>query len=231
MALIAGYRGLRLIEAMSLIAVPFLFNLLMTTGADWHMAELGAIATPHANLPFPVQVAIGRALALWLVGEAMLTILSLISVNGFRVRRAHGLFALSGAAAAATPLIANAAQMVPQPFLAIFFSSVCAALAQAGLWAIVYLLTGITLDWLGGRPPRFEAAWEHWRTGFVKGAIYGALFMGFILVAALILRAPGAPTILDRAAFLIGPIGGALAFPLAQTIMGSADGRRHSSAG
>ena len=28
MALIAGYRGLRLVEAMSLIAVPFLFNLL-----------------------------------------------------------------------------------------------------------------------------------------------------------------------------------------------------------
>ena len=29
MALIAGFRGLRLIEALSLIAVPFLFNLLM----------------------------------------------------------------------------------------------------------------------------------------------------------------------------------------------------------
>ena len=42
MALIAGYRGLRLVEAMSLIAVPFLFNLLLTIGADWHMAEIGA---------------------------------------------------------------------------------------------------------------------------------------------------------------------------------------------
>ena len=112
--------------------------------------------------------------------------ISLVSVNRLpRSARTHGLFALSGALAAATPLIANAAQMVAQPFLAIFFSSLCAALAQAGLWAIVYLLTGIVLDWLGGRPPRFEAAWEHWRTGFVKGAIYGALFMGFILVAAL----------------------------------------------
>ena len=41
------------------------------------------------------------------------------------------------------------------------------------------LLTGVVLDWLAGRPPRFETAWDHWRTGFVKGAIYGALFMGF----------------------------------------------------
>ncbi len=225
MALIAGYRGLRLIEAMSLIAVPFLFNLLLTVGADWHMAEVGANVTGHANLPFPAQVVIGRALVLWFIGEAMLTILTLISVNRLlRSARTHGLFALSGALAATTPLIANAAQMVAQPFLAIFFSSVCAALAQGGLWAIVYLFTGITLDWLGARPPRFETAWEHWRNGFVKGAIYGALFMAFILVAALILRAPGAVTILDRAALLSGPIAGALVFPLAQTIMGSADG-------
>ena len=43
MALIAGFRGLRLIEALSLIAVPFLFNLLLTVGADWHMAEIGAL--------------------------------------------------------------------------------------------------------------------------------------------------------------------------------------------
>ena len=62
------------------------------------------------------------------------------------------MFALSGAIAAATPLIANAAQLVAEPFLAIFVSSVCAALAQAGLWAIVYLLTGI-ISGLAWRPP------------------------------------------------------------------------------
>jgi len=225
MALISGFRGLRLIEASSLIAVPFLFNLLMTIGADWHMAELGWIASAGSSLPFPAEVAIGRALTLWFVGEAMLTMIELVSVNRLpNSTRIHGLFALSGAVAALTPLIANAAQIVGQPFLAILFSSLCAALAQGGLWAIVYLLTGVVLDWLGGRPPRFAVAWEHWRTGFVKGAIYGALFIGFILVAALILRAPGATAVLGGGSLLIGPIGGALAFPLAQTIMGSADG-------
>ena len=153
MALIAGYRGLRLIEAMSLIAVPFLFNLLLTIGADWHMADLGALATAHVDLPFPVQVAIGRALALWFIGEMMLTLINLISVNRLpRSARTHGLFALSGVVAALTPLIANAAQLVAQPFLAIFFSSFCAALAQAGLWAIVYLLTGDHAR-LARRPP------------------------------------------------------------------------------
>ena len=131
MALISGFRGLRLIEAVSLIAVPFLFNLLLATGADWHMAELGGAVTAHSSLPFAAEVAIGRAFTLWFVGEAMLTILSLISVNRLpRAARTHALFAVSGAFAAATPLIANAAQMVAQPFLAVFFSSACAALAK-----------------------------------------------------------------------------------------------------
>src|SRR5271170_3358705 len=135
MAMIGGFRGLRLIEALSLIAVPFLFNLLLTVGADWHMAELGETATARANLPFPAQVAVGRALTLWFVGEAMLTLINLISINRLpRSARIHALFALSGAVAAATPLFANAAQWVVQPVLAIIFSSVCAALAQAGLW-------------------------------------------------------------------------------------------------
>ncbi|HWY84903.1 MAG TPA: glycosyl transferase family 36 [Roseiarcus sp.] len=225
LALIGGFRGLRLIEALSLIAVPFLFNLLLAIGADWHMAELGAAVTAQATLPFPLQVAIGRALTLWFIGEAILILINLISVNLLpRSVRTHALFAVSGGVAAATPLFANAAQWVTQPFLAIIFSSLCSALAQAGLWAIVYLLTGVALDWLAGRPPRFEVVWEHWRTGFIKGAIYGALFIGLILIAALILSAPGAGAFLDRLALLIGPLIGALLFPLGQTIVGSADG-------
>ena len=225
MGLIGGSRGLRLIEALSLIAVPFLFNLLLTVGADWHMAEIGGFVTGHAALPFPVQVAIGRALTLWFIGEAMRILITLVSVNRLPLSaRRHVVYALSGAAAAASPLVANAAQLVTQPFLAIFVSSICAALAQAGLWAIVYLLTGICLDWLGGRPPRFSLSWNHWKTGFVKGAIYGGLFMGFILIAAFILRAPGAASFLTRYSLGVGAVAGAVLFPLGMTVIGSADG-------
>src|SRR5260370_1707905 len=45
MALIGGFRGLRLIEAFSLIALPFLFNLLLVVGPDSHLAEIGALVT------------------------------------------------------------------------------------------------------------------------------------------------------------------------------------------
>ena len=176
-------------------------------------------------LPFPVQVAIGRAITLWLLGEAMLALIVAVSLNRPpRSLRVMGLFALSGAFAAVTPLIANAAQLVTQPLLAIVFSSLCAALAQGGLWAIVYLMTGVALDWLAGRPPRWDAAWDHWRTGVVKGAIYGALFIGFILIAAFVLRIPGAPAFFSAFALGVGPVLGAALFPLAMTVVGSADG-------
>ena len=225
LALIGGYRGLRLVEARSLIATPFLFNLLVILAADWHMAEIGTVVTAHANLPFPAQVAIGRALTLFFLGESMLTLICFVSVDRPPLsRRTHVIYAASAIFAAATPLIANAAQLVPQPVLAIVFSSACAALAQGGLWAIVYLMTGVALDWLAGRPPRFDAVRNHWRTGFIKGAIYGALFMGFILIAATILRLPAAGANLSRYALLTGPLLGALLFPLGATIVGSADG-------
>ncbi len=225
MALIAGYRGLRIVEAVSLIVVPFLFNILVVIGADWHMAEIGAAATGHAALSFPIQVAIGRAITLWLLGEAMLVLITAVSLERPpRSLRVMALFALCGAWAAATPLFANAAQLVTQPLLAIVFSAACAALAQGGLWAIVYLLTGVLLDWLAGRPPRWDAAWDHWRTGAVKGAIYGGLFIGFVLIAAFVLRLPGAPWALGFFAPIVFPVLGAALFPLAMTVVGSADG-------
>ena len=197
MALIGGARGLRLIEAVSLIAVPFLFNLLLTVGADWHMAEIGGFVTDHAALPFPAQVAIGRALTLWFIGEAMLILITLVSVNRLPLSaRRHVVYALSGAAAAATPLIANAAQLVTQPFLAIFVSSTLRRACPGGPLGN-RLSYDRHLPRLARRPPAAlrRLGWNHWRTGFVKGAIYGALFMGFILIAALVLRAPGAGAI------------------------------------
>ncbi len=225
MGLIGGFRGLRLVEAVSLIAVPFLFNLLVIIGADWHMAEIGALVTAHAPLPFAFQVVVGRALTLWFLGEAMLTLISLVSVNRLPASaRTHALFAVSGAFAAATPLFANAAELVTQPLAAIVFSALCAALAQGGLWAIVYLMTGVALDWLAGRPPQFNSIWVHWRTGLIKGAIYGALFIGFIRIAALVLLAPGAGPMLSAYSLVAGPLFGALLFPLAMTVVGSADG-------
>ena len=74
------------------------------------------------------------------------------------------------------------------------------------------------LDWLGGRPPRFDALWGHWRTGFDQGrdlwrAVHGP---------HPDCRADSAPArrrsaSLSGFALIAGPLLGAFLFPLAAT--------------
>ena len=224
-ALIGAHRAPRPIEAIGLVAIPFLFKLCITLGADWHMAELGALATAGVAAPFQAQVFVGRALVLFFISEIGLEILSLIGVGRLaRTPRLHGLVLAIAALGALTPLLANFAQSVAAPVAAIGFSALFAALAQAGLWGLVYFATGLALDALTARPPSFVSVYDHWRTGFVKGAIYGGMFMLVVLAVAAPLRDPGFVAFARGYAHLLAPIAGALAFPFAQTLVGSADG-------
>ncbi|MGO8834061.1 MAG: GH36-type glycosyl hydrolase domain-containing protein [Roseiarcus sp.] len=224
-ALLTRYRPLLVAEALGLIAIPFLFNLIVTLGADWHMRELGALLSPDVPRSFQGQVAVGRAAVLLFAAEAMGQTYSIIGTGRLkRSPRLHALAVLSAAFGALTPLIANLAQGVSQPLLAIPVSTVIAALAQSALWTIVYVMTGMTLDLINGRPPNFRGAYGHWRTGAVKGAIYGGVFMFLVLVLAAPLREPAFVALAKANAMLLAPIGGALAYPLAQTLVGSADG-------
>jgi cyclic beta-1,2-glucan synthetase len=223
-ALLSRYRGLRPIEALGLIAIPFLFNLVMVLGADWHMQELGAWLSPDVPRAFQGQVFIGRMALLFVVAEALLLGYSTIATGrATGDLKLHALMLLAATLAALTPLVANLAQSVGEPFLAIAASAILAALAQAPLWGIVYVFTGLTLDLIGGRPPTFRAAYDHWRTGFVKGAIYGGTFMFLLLAMAFPLRDPAFVAFARDHAVLLSPLLG-LAYPLIQTIVGSADG-------
>jgi len=223
-ALLSRYRGLRPIEALGLIALPFLFNLVMVLGADWHMQELGALLSPDVPRSFQGQVFVGRMAILVGIGEAMLLAFSTIGTGRpTRDLRLHALMLPVGALAALSPLIANLAQSVSEPVLAIAVSTILAALAQAGLWTIVYVMTGLALDLIGGRPPTFRAAYDHGRVGFIKGAIYGGAFMFLLLVVALPLREPAFVAFVKAYAIPLSPLLG-LAYPLIQTIVGSADG-------
>ncbi len=64
-ALGSAHRALRFVEALGLIVLPFIFNLLVALGADWHMAEIAKLLPPLAPLDFRYQVLIGRAVALF----------------------------------------------------------------------------------------------------------------------------------------------------------------------
>ncbi|MGD1037892.1 MAG: glycosyl transferase family 36 [Roseiarcus sp.] len=224
-ALIEADRALRPIETIGLVAIPFLLNLVVTLGADWHMAELGALATAGVAAPFQAQVFVGRALVLFFASEIGLEILSLTLVGRLaRTPKLHGLLLAIAAFGALTPLLANFAQSVAAPVAAIGFSALFAALAQAGLWGLVYFITGLALDALSARPPSFVSAFGNWRSGLVRGAIYGGMFMFIVLAVAAPLRNPDVVAFVKGYAHLAAPLVGAIAFPLAKTLVGSADG-------
>jgi cyclic beta-1,2-glucan synthetase len=189
------------------------------------MAELGALLSPDVPHSFQGQVAVGRAVVLFFCAEVMVQIYFFVGTGRLkRSPKLHALALLSAALGALSPLIANFAQTVTQPVLAIVVSTVVAALAQAALWSIVYVMTGMTLDLMNGRPPTFRETYGHWRTGATKGAIYGGVFMFLMLALAAPLREPAFVAFLKSHALLLAPLAGALAYPLAQTLVGSADG-------
>ena len=214
-ALASRHRALRIVEAVALILTPLMFNAVVVLGADWHMAEIAKLFPPFANIAFPTQVCIGRTLTLFLLAELGLALLSLMELNRLqRDARIHVLLFVSAAIGALTPLIANAAQAVAAPVVLIFVGAVAAALAQAGLWAVVYIATGLLLDAFAGRPASFLAVSGHWKTGFVKGAIYGGMFMAVVLVGASLLEIPGAVDTLKSHVWLAGALGRRARLPL-----------------
>ena len=224
-ALLSARRPLRAVEAIGLICIPFAFNLLITMGADWHMGEIGSFLTPGFNIPFPYKVVIGRAVVLFGVGELFLEVLAVIGAARLETNlRLHVILLVAAALGAATPMLANTAQWAVDPLAAVVVGSALAAAAQACLWSLVYIVTGLALDMMGGRPPSLTTAWGHWRAGFVKGAIYGGVFMAIILAAAALLKAPGALPFIKSQGLATGLIAGAALWPLGQTIVGSADG-------
>src|SRR5271154_4094413 len=190
-ALIGAWRPPRPIEAIGLVAIPFLFKIVISLGADWHMAELGALATGGLVTSFAAKVFIGRVIILFCISEVGLEILSLVVIGRLlRTAKLHGLMVVIAALGALSPLLANFAEVVAQPVAAIAFGAFFAALAQAGLWGLVYFATGIALDALNKKPPTFASVSRQWREGLTKGAIYGGVFMFIVLAAAAPLRDP-----------------------------------------
>jgi cyclic beta-1,2-glucan synthetase len=98
-----------------------------------------------------------------------------------------------------------------------------AAAAQAGLWAQVFLVTGVALDALKGRRPTRYAAGGHLTSGITKGAVNGGLFL-LLQGAAMLAALSGTVALWQAAPLLTATLVGALLFPLARTLVESFDG-------
>ena len=158
-ALASRHRALSLVEAIALILTPLMFNAVILLGADWHMAEIAKLFPPFANIAFPTQVLHRPHADVVLARRAQVrpALAEWSSIGCSATREFIFLLFVSAAIGALTPLIANAAQAVAAPIVLIIVGAVAAALAQAGLWAVVYIATGLLLDGFAGRPASFLA--------------------------------------------------------------------------
>jgi cyclic beta-1,2-glucan synthetase len=224
-ALAWGNRTLSLGERIGIILLPLAFNLVLALGSAELMRELGD-RLAHGAIGDIGSIALGRMTLIFVLEEVLIGILLVTMVGRWLGDlRLHLLLAGAAIHAALTPWIADLpARLSQQPHgLQVAASIGCAAAAQAGLWAIVFLLTGSLIDSLLGKPPIYFAAVKHWTSGLVKGAIYGGLFMLIVLVLATSLRAEDLLAWGGHHLLLSAALAGGLLFPLVATIVASAD--------
>jgi cyclic beta-1,2-glucan synthetase len=226
-AMLWANRHLALLERVAIVLMPFAFSLVLALGATPLMHQIGSIALFGLSLPDALVIALGRALLLFVLGETLIALL-VATMTGRLLRdtRFHLLLVLSTAHAALTPIIADLPSQWtgPDAELSKFISAVaCAALAQAGLWALVFLATGMLIDALLGKPPTYPAGRKHWQSGLVKGSIYGGLFIFILLAARAVIVNPELAQFFMHYPLLSAALAGALLYPLASTIVASAD--------
>jgi cyclic beta-1,2-glucan synthetase len=183
-----------------------------------------ALGLPDAVLPAMV-----RAGALIAIVEVLLLGIGLAMdrrwTRGFRL---HGVVVLGALLAALTPVLADFGthRAIAEAPIALQWLPVVAtaAISQAGLWAITFLVTGLFLDALRGRRPTAAFSIEHWHAGLTRGAIYGGVFMLVIHVTAMFLAQPVLVDALVAHPLIGSALLGALVFPLGKTILESFDG-------
>jgi cyclic beta-1,2-glucan synthetase len=210
---------------MALVVLPFVFNLLLALGSP--LLERAAFSL-GGEFGLPLARVVLRGAILFVVNEAV--VYGACIAMGRRLapdRRLHLVLLLAAYAAAATPPIAEAGSLA---WLAHFYAiprilgaSLAAALAQAGLWAEVYLVTGVLGDILHDSPPVARRLYGYWRSGAGKGAVYGGVFVALILSIQAFVSAPEAVSLFLASGLVGAALAGAALFPLGRTILESTD--------
>ncbi len=213
------------LPCLALFLLPFLFNLLLGLGSPLLDRAAAALLSGSA---LPMSRVILRGAILFVINEAIVHGACL--AMGRRLgpgARLHQILLLSAYAAAATPPIAELGSLAEvaglSPPLRIFGAALAAALAQAGLWAQVYLVTGVLGDILHDAPPVAPRLYGYWRSGAGKGAVYGSVFVALLLAVQSFVAEPGAVGLFLGSGPIGAALAGALLFPLARTILESTD--------
>ncbi|MEQ1890360.1 MAG: glycosyl transferase family 36, partial [Alphaproteobacteria bacterium] len=215
-AALAGVLGIALLCAM-----------IWGLQSDGLMTGLGN-SLPLAGASHELQTVIGRTIFLAMFNAITFAGLGVLMDHRWtRDWLLHGLLFVTAAHAACSPMLADwvSGQTIATLPLPLQMIGVAAGsgIAQAGLWAETFLITGMLIDALHQRRPAFYAARIHWRRGLGKGTMYGVLFMLLLQTCELALHSPEFTRLVAAYPGAAAVLGGALLFCLARTIIESFD--------
>ena len=133
-------------EAVGVLLLPLLFNLMLLLGSGVLMDRLGFWLTAETAVDDAYRGAIGRAVVLVVFMEALdVALRGLVAGRLPQDPRLHALLVGSAIHAAVTPLLADITQgtTAAGPIVQIALGIVTAALPSPGLWALVFMVTGL----------------------------------------------------------------------------------------
>jgi len=223
-------KHLSTVAGAMIVATPYVAGSLLLLGSDRlaHAMGYAVSAGLCANSPAVLET-LGRLLVVLAFNEAVANGLSLATGRGLLTSlTAHVSLLAVAAAVVVAPWIADlgsSAAVAEWPgLLRLAVTLLTTVLSQAGLWAEVYLITGMIMDALRGKAPAQASALGHPGLGIRKGVVYSGTFMGILYGLDLLWRSPLVRDFVGSYPLLAAALFGGAAFPLAKTLIESFDG-------
>lgn len=223
-------RHLGPIGAAMIVGTPYAIGSLLLLGSDHLLKVLGLGLTLGAvtNLPLVLET-IGRVFVVFGFNELVAGGLGLATKRTLlRSFRAHLALLAVAVAVVVAPWIAawgSNATVASLPATVRWIATVLATvLSQAGLWAEVYLVTGMIMDAIHGKAPSQGSAYGHPVKGMKKGMIYSGTFMGLLYGLDLLAKSSLVQSFATSYPLVLAMLVGAMVFPLGKTIIETFDG-------
>ncbi|MCX8044907.1 MAG: glycosyl transferase family 36 [Desulfobacterota bacterium] len=222
-------RHIKLTGSISLLLVPYLCNVLLILLSQGLRADIGRFLIGGAFAPSLLVQWLGSVAVLVFINEATATLLFLVLAGRLLTdQRMHGLLLATALLCASAPLTADfgchQSLLNMHPFVAYFCALLAALLSQASLWAETFLITGILIDALRGRPPLWYWGRMHGAEGIIKGSIFTGVFFCLIYGIASAAARENIRFFIGSVPVLFGALSGIILFPLVKTLVESFDG-------
>jgi len=213
-------KHLRFISGLLIVGTPYLFGwLLLLSSPDFPMFFGKGIFIEN----------ISRFFIIFSFNEAIINGISYVTKNRIvKKLKVHLLTIFVSLIVILSPQIADSGSTLAVAELPAIIKLIVVLLttvfSQAGLWAEVYLITGMILDGIRDIAPSWKSTFDFVTTGIKKGMVFSGIFMGILFLIYMLFYTPGPQKLMTAFPMPFAIISGTLIFPFIKTIIETFDG-------